>query len=392
MNERNIEFTCRLSALVRVAPGRTYLAGVHYHRGDEPRRLALLNELGERLGAPLVAINDVLYHAPERRILADVVTCIREKCTIAEAGYRLNVNAERHVKPPEEMARLFKRFPDAIARTVEIAKACTFSLGDLKYEYPDEPVPPGKTAQQHLEDLTWAGAAERYPQDQFPNGIPEDVTKRLKEELALIASLDYARYFLTVHDVVAHARKELKILCQGRGSAANSAVCYCLGITEVNPNESKLLFARFISKNRNEPPDIDVDFEHERREDVIQYIYKRYGHHRAAICATVIHYRSRRAIREVGKAMGLTEDVTAALAKTIWGHGDELPDEYIRQAGLDPANPAIRQAVGAGQCADRFSAPSVPACRRLRTHTWTARRNGADRPCRHGRANLHRVG
>ncbi len=334
-----------LSNLVRAAPGRTYLAGVHYHRGDEPRRLALLNELGKQLGAPLVAVNDVLYHVPERRILADVVTCIREKCTITEAGFRLNVNAERHIKPPEEMARLFRNFPDAIARTVKIAEACTFSLGELEYEYPDEPVPPGKTAQQHLEDLTWAGAAERYPQDQLPNGIPEDVTKRLKEELALIASLDYARYFLTVHDVVDHARKELKILCQGRGSAANSAVCYCLGITEVNPNESKLLFARFISKNRNEPPDIDVDFEHERREEVIQYIYERYGRHRAAICATVIHYRSRRAIREVGKAMGLTEDVTAALAKTIWGHGDELPDEYIRQAGLDPANPAIKQAV-----------------------------------------------
>jgi error-prone DNA polymerase len=343
-NERNSDFTFRLSTLVRAAPGCTYLAGAHYHRGDESRRLALLNELGKELGAPLVAINDVLYHAPDRRVLADVVTCIREKCTIGAAGFRLNVNAERHIKPPQEMARLFKNFPDAIAHTVEIAEACTFSLGDLHYEYPDEPVPPGKTAQQHLEDLTWAGAADRYPKDQFPNGVPEDVTKRLKEELALIAALDYARYFLTVHDVVAHARNELKILCQGRGSAANSAVCYCLGVTEVNPNESKLLFARFISKNRNEPPDIDVDFEHERREEVIQYIYKRYGHHRAAICATVIHYRSRRAIREVGKAMGLTEDVTAALAKTIWGHGDELPDDYIGQAGLDPANPAIRQA------------------------------------------------
>ena len=163
--------------------------------------------------------------------------------------------------------------------------------------------------------------------------------------MALIARLKYARYFLTVHDVVAYARKQLKILCQGRGSAANSAVCYCLGITEVNPNESKLLFARFISENRNEPPDIDVDFEHERREEVIQYIYKRYGRDRAAICATVMHYRSRRAIREVGKAMGLTEDITAALAKTVWGYGDELPDDHIRQAGLDPANPAIRQAV-----------------------------------------------
>jgi error-prone DNA polymerase len=338
-------FASRLSALADTAPGRTFLAGVHYHRGDEPRRLGLLNELGERLSAPLVAVNDVHYHAPERRPLADVVTCIREKCTIAGAGFRLAVNAERHLKPPEEMARLFKNFPDAITRTVVIAKACTFSLDQLKNEYPDEPVPPGKTAQQHLEDLTWAGAAERYPKDQFPDGVPDEVAARLRDELRLIAKLDYARYFLTVHDVVAYARKEKKILCQGRGSAANSAVCFCLGITEVNPNETKLLFARFISENRNEPPDIDVDFEHERREEVIQYIYGRYGRDRAAICATVIHYRSRRAIREVGKALGLTEDITAALAKTVWGYGDELPDDHIRQAGLDPANQAIRQAI-----------------------------------------------
>jgi error-prone DNA polymerase len=338
-------FTSRLCALVRTAPGRTFLAGVHYHRGDEPRRLTLFNELGEQLGAPLVAINDVLYHAPERRPLADVVTCIREKCTITDAGFRLSINAERHLKSPTEMARLFKNFPDAIARTVDIAKACTFSLGQLRYEYPDEPVPPGKTAQQHLEDLTWTGAAERYPKDQFPNGIPAEVEKRLREELALIAKLQYAHYFLTVHDVVDYARKKLKILCQGRGSAANSAVCYCLGVTSVDPDTTKLLFARFISENRNEPPDIDIDFEHERREEVIQYIYERYGRHRAAICATVIHYRSRRAIREVGKATGLTEDVTAALAKTVWGSGDELPDDHIRQAGLDPENPAIRQAV-----------------------------------------------
>jgi error-prone DNA polymerase len=336
----------RLVTLARTAPGRTFLAGAHYHRGDEPRRLGLLAELGARAGAPLVAVNDVHYHVPERRPLADVVTCIREKCTIAEAGFRLTVNAERHLKPPKEMARLFRNFPEAIERTVDIAQACTFSLGELKYEYPDEPVPPGKTAQQHLEDLTWVGAAKRYPRDQFPNGVPPDVKTRLHEELALIAKLDYARYFLTVHDVVADAREEKKILCQGRGSAANSAVCYCLGITEVNPNETKLLFARFISENRNEPPDIDVDFEHERREEVIQYIYDRYGRDRAAICATVVHYRSRRAIREVGKAMGLTEDITAAIARTVWGYGDELPDDHIRQAGLDPANPAIRQAVG----------------------------------------------
>jgi error-prone DNA polymerase len=344
--ENRCDFAERLKALAHAAPGRTFLAGIHYHRGDEPRRLALLAELGERAGVPLVAVNDVHYHAPERRPLADIVTCVREKCTLAEAGFRLTINAERHIKPPDEMARLFKDFPDAIARTTEIAKACRFSLGELKYEYPDEPVPPGKTAQQHLADLTWAGAAKRYPKTLFPNGIPADVAKRLNEELALIEELKYAHYFLTVHDVVAYAREQKNILCQGRGSAANSAVCYCLGITEVNPNESQLLFARFISANRGEPPDIDVDFEHERREEVIQYIYGRYGRHRAAICATVIHYRSRRAIREVGKVLGLTEDVTAALAKTVWGHGgDRLPDDHIRQAGLDPANPAIRQAV-----------------------------------------------
>ena len=287
-----------------------------------------------------------IYHVPERRPLADVLTCVREKCTMAEAGLRLSVNAERHLKSPAEMARLFARFPDAITRTIEIAKACSFSLGELKYEYPDEPVPPGKTAQQHLEDLTWAGAQERYPQDKYPDGIPADVQERLNDELALIAKLDYARYFLTVHDVVHYARRQDKeILCQGRGSAANSAVCFCLGITSVNPEKTKLLFARFISENRGEPPDIDVDFEHERREEVIQYIYERYGRDRAAICSTVVHYRSRRAIREVGKVMGLTEDVTAALAKTVWGYSDGLPDEHVRQAGLDPTNPAIRQAV-----------------------------------------------
>ncbi len=342
---RKDDFTHRLAALADAAPHRTFLAGVHYHRGDEPRRLGLLAELGARHGAPLVAVNDVLYHAPERRPLADIVTCVREKCTLKEAGLRLSANAERHIKPPEEMARLFQNFPDAVARSVAIADACRFSLSELKYEYPDEPVPEGKTAQQHLADLTWAGARERYPKDKYPQGIPDDVKNRLDDELGLIAKLDYARYFLTVHDVVSFARRQDKeILCQGRGSAANSAVCFCLGITSVNPDKSNLLFARFISENRGEPPDIDVDFEHERREEVIQYIYRRYGRHRAAICSTVVHYRSRRAIREVGKVLGLTEDITAALAKTVWGYGDGLPDDHVRQAGLDPENPAIRQA------------------------------------------------
>jgi error-prone DNA polymerase len=340
-------FIDRLAALARAAPGRTFLAGTHYHRGDEPHRLGLLAELGESANTPLIAANDVVYHAPERRPLADVLTCVREKCTLAEAGSKLSVNAERHLKTPAEMARLFKNFPDAIARTVKIADACRFSLAELQYEYPDEPVPEGKTAQQHLEDLTWEGARERYSLDRYPQGIPAEVQKRLHDELKLIARLDYARYFLTVYDVVAFARNQDKeILCQGRGSAANSAVCYCLGITSVNPDKTRLLFARFISENRGEPPDIDVDFEHERREEVIQYIYRRYGRHRAAICSTVVHYRSRRAIREVGKVLGLTEDITSALAKTVWGsHGDGLPDDHIRQAGLDPANPAIRQAV-----------------------------------------------
>jgi error-prone DNA polymerase len=340
---RPAPFPDRLATLAQAAPRRTFLAGVYRYHGDEPRRLGLLAELGEQTGAPLVAVNDVHYHVPERRVFADVLTCIREKCTIAEAGFRLAVNAERHLKAPDEMARLFARHPDAIARTVEIADACAFSLEQLKYEYPNEPVPPGKTAQQHLEDLTWVGARRRYPRDRYPDDIPEDVKTTLAEEFTLIAKCDYARYFLTVHDVVAYARSQ-GILCQGRGSAANSAVCFCLGITEVDPTTTKLLFARFISENRNEPPDIDVDFEHERREDVIQHLYERYGRDRAAICATVIHYRSRRAIREVGKALGLTPDVTAALAKTVWGYGDGLPDDHIRQAGLDPENPAIRQA------------------------------------------------
>ena len=338
-------FEERLETLARTAPGRTYLAGVHRYRGNEIRRLSLLNELGQKACAPLVAVNDVHYHGPERRALADVVTCIREKCTIHEAGFRLEANAERHLKSPNEMARLFRNHPDAIERTVEIADACEFTLDKLKNEYPDEPVPPGKTPQQHLEDLTWAGAQRRYPKSHFPDGVPTKVQSIIREELVLIEKMDYARYFLTVHDVVAFARSE-GILCQGRGSAANSVVCFCLGITEVDPVQTQVLFARFLSENRGEPPDIDVDFEHDRREEVIQHVYKRYGRHRAAICATVIHYRSRRAIGEVGKALGLTPDITAALSKTVWGsHSDGLPDEHIRQAGLDPSNRTLMQAV-----------------------------------------------
>jgi error-prone DNA polymerase len=334
----------RLSALARAAPGRSYLAATFAYRGDEQRRLGELAELATMARSPLLATADALYHHPHRRLLADVLTCIREKCTILQAGYRLEVNAERHLKPAVEMSRLFARYPEAIARTLELVGRITFCLDQLRYEYPQEPVPPGRIPQAYLEELTARQARLRYP-----DGVPTKVQALIDKELNLIAQLDYARYFLTVYDIVRYAREELEtpILCQGRGSAANSAVCYCLGVTSVDPTQIDLLFERFISADRREPPDIDVDFEHERREEVIQYIYQRYGRERAAICSTVIHYRPRMAIREVGKAMGLKEDVTASLAGLIWGEGDgEIPDEHISEAGLDPANPEIQQAIG----------------------------------------------
>jgi error-prone DNA polymerase len=289
---------------------------------------------------PLLATNEVLYHHPARRPLQDVLSCIREKTTIDAIGRRLEANAERYLKPGHEMARLFRDFPEAIAETMRFAGRIDFSLDQLKYQYPDEPVPPGKTAQRHLEDLTWQGAHKR-----FPVRIAPKTKKVLHKELRLIRKLKYAHYFLTVHDIVRYARSQ-KILCQGRGSAANSAVCYVLDVTSVDPTKVDLLFERFISKERLEPPDIDVDFEHSRREEVMQYVYRRYGRHRAAIIATVIHYRPRSAIRDVGKALGLTEDVTAALADTVWGSwGKGLNEMQVRQAGLDPQNAMVELAV-----------------------------------------------
>jgi error-prone DNA polymerase len=332
-----------LDLLVRLKASRAdgvWLAASLLYRGDDRRRLVRLHHLAEKAGVPLLATNDVLYHHPARRPLQDVLTCIREKTTIDAIGKRLEANAERHLKPAHEMARLFRDFPDAIAETMRFADRIEFSLDQLKYQYPDEPVPPGKTAQRHLEDLTWQGAHKR-----FPIRISPKIKKTLHKELRLIRKLKYAHYFLTVHDIVRYARSE-NILCQGRGSAANSAVCYVLGITSVDPTKVDLLFERFISKERLEPPDIDVDFEHSRREEVMQYVYRRYGRHRAAIIATVIHYRPRSAIRDVGKALGLTEDVTAALADTVWGSwGKGLNDMQVRQAGLDPRNAMIGLAV-----------------------------------------------
>jgi error-prone DNA polymerase len=329
-----------LERLKEAAPDRVWLAASFPYRGDDRRRLRKLERLAAAADVPLIAVNDVLYHAPERRTLQDVVSCIREHKTLETAGRLLEANAERHLKGPEEMARLFADAPDAIAETLRFAERISFTLDQLKYNYPEEPVPPGKTAQQHLSDLTWEGAKRRYA-----GGIPDKVRDVLLKELALIEKLDIAPYFLTVHDIVSFA-KEKKILCQGRGSAANSAVCFVLGITGVDPTEIDLLFERFVSEERKEPPDIDVDFEHERREEVIQNVYQRYGHHRAALTATVIRYRPRSAIREVGKVFGLTEDVTAALASGVWGSwGDELKDKEVRQGAYDPQNPIIARAM-----------------------------------------------
>ncbi|HEX3920270.1 MAG TPA: error-prone DNA polymerase [Caulobacteraceae bacterium] len=335
-------FEAALRRTARDFPGRVWLAATRGYAAQDVKRIAALDALGRRCGAPIVATGDILYHAPERRPLQDVMTCIREKCSIQTAGLRLEANAERHLKTPVEMGRLFKAWPEAVARTLEIAERCRFSLDELKYEYPDEPVPPGMTAIEYLKQLAWAGADWRYP-----GGVPQKVKDLLNKELILIEELGYPNYFITVHDIVQWARQK-NILCQGRGSAANSSVCFCLGVTAVDPCKPHhdVLFERFISKERDEPPDIDVDFEHERREEVMQYVYERYGRHRAAIVATVIHYRPRSAIRDVGKALGLTEDITAALADTVWGSwGDGVPDEHIRQAGLDPTNPEIRRAV-----------------------------------------------
>jgi error-prone DNA polymerase len=337
---RRDDLATMINRLKAAHPAGLWLAMHWLFRGDDRKRMRAIAALASQCEVPLVATNACLYHAPERRKLQDVVTCIREGVKVNEAGFLLKTNGERHLKPGYEMARLFKDYPDAISATQEIAALCTFSMDELKYNYPNEPVPPDKTAQDHLEDLVAKGLSER-----FSGPVPEKVQKLIDKELALINELGYAHYFLTVHDIVAWARAQ-KILCQGRGSAANSAVCYYLGVTAVDPMQSSLLFERFLSRERKEPPDIDVDFEHERREEVMQYIYRRYGRHRAAIAATVITYRPRSAVREVGKVMGLSEDVTSALASTVWGSwGKDIPEDHIKEAGLDITDPLLKMTV-----------------------------------------------
>jgi error-prone DNA polymerase len=327
-----------LSCLRNAAPWRVRLAATMLYRGNDHARLARRAEIARQARLPLIAVNDVLYHHPDRRKLQDVLTCIREHLTIDTAGRRLAVNAERFLKPAAEMARLFRDAQEAVEETLRLDEMLTFSLDELKSEYPDELRDGFATSQEALVHLAWQGAAARYP-----GGVPDNVRQNLKHELALIAKLRYAPYFLTVHDIIRYARTQ-NILCQGRGSAANSSVCFCLGVTEVDPSLHGLLFERFVSADRNEPPDIDVDFEHERREEVIQYIYRRYGRERTGIAATVISYRGRSAIREVGKVFGLSEDTIGALSSSIWGMGGgEVRATELKRAGIDVDSPRIKK-------------------------------------------------
>lgn len=326
-----------LEAWREVFGDRAYLLAEPLAGTDPRSELERLSGLSRRVGLPLVAGNDVYYHVPQRRIVQDVLTCIRHGCTLEEAGSRLLPNGWRHLLEPQEVARRFAGWPEAAARTVEIAEACRFSLEELKYEYPEELAPRGLTPMAYLRELTWAGARERYG-----GRIPERVRRLLEHELRLIEELGYEAYFLTVWDVVRFARSR-GILCQGRGSAANSAVCYCLGITAVDPDRMDVLFERFVSRERNEPPDIDVDFEHERREEVFEYIYNKYGRERAAITAEVITYRPRSAVRDAGKALGLSPGAVDALARRLdWWEKEALPAWVVREAGLDIRDRRVR--------------------------------------------------
>ncbi|MDV3258493.1 MAG: error-prone DNA polymerase [Sphingomonas sp.] len=327
-----------LRRLAAARPGAVWLGATMPRSGSDRRRLARLQRLAERVSVPLLATNDALYADPSDRPLQDVVTCIREGVSIQQAGRLLAANAERHLKSPAEMARLFQDAPGAVTESLRFLERIHFRLDELRYEYPNEPVPEGWDPQDWLEHLVMEEANRRYP-----GGLPDRWRRVLDEEFGLIRKCRYANYFLTVHDIVRFAREQSPpILCQGRGSAANSLVCYLLRITPIDPVENNLLFTRFLSEERGEPPDIDVDFEHERREEVMQYVYRRYGRERAGIAATVIHYRSRSTVREVGKALGLSEDVTARLANTTWGsHESEMDEQRYAEAGLAIANPEI---------------------------------------------------
>lgn len=331
-------FKAQLADFRKKLANNLFLAATMGYTGDDHKRLFRLNQLSQVLDIPLIATNDVHYHHPDRRELQDILTCTREKCTVQNAGFLLHQNAERHLKDKAEMARLFRQYPQAIANSVLLAEFCQFSLDSLEYVYPEETTTDGRSPQEELTYLSWKGAREMFGEE-----IPEKIATNIQYELKFMEEMNYASYFLTVYDIVRFARSK-GILCQGRGSAANSTVCYCLGITSVNPTKFDLLFERFISSARNEPPDIDVDFEHERREEVIQYIYQKYGRDRAAIVATVTQQHQKGAIRDVGKAMGLSADTVAKLSGAIWEFTDEWFEEArILEAGLNPKDPLLKK-------------------------------------------------
>jgi len=323
--------------LTRRFPGQVHFTLAPRYDGQDGARFATLTALADRLDLPTIASAAPLMHHSRRRRMLDVLTAIREGVRVDALGRRAQPNAERRLRSEAEMRRLFAGHEDAIARSAEIAARCTFSLDELRYEYPSE-IAEGESPTDRLSRLAHEGLADRYPE-----GIPPRVSRLMAHELALIAKLKYEPYFLTVRDVVAFAR-DRGILCQGRGSAANSVTCYALGVTSVSPEIGTMVFERFVSEARDEPPDIDVDFEHERREEVIQHIYERYGRHRAGLCATVIHYRGKRAIREVGHAMGLSEDTISAMSSQVWGWGGGgLRDDRLREIGLDPRDHRLAQ-------------------------------------------------
>jgi error-prone DNA polymerase len=332
------DFKKKLAEYHEALGNELYIAGSRYYQGDDLKKLFRLSKLSQYYNIPLIATNDVHYHKPERRELQDILTCIREKTTINEAGFLLHQNAERFLKPFDEMNRLFRQYPDAIIRTQELAEACTFNLDDLKFEYPQNILTDGRTRQQALEDYTWQCAKEKFGGD-----IPEKIKQTLEHELAFIARKNIAFFFLETYDFVRESN-EKGILCQGRGSAANSTVCYCLGITNVNPTKFDLLFERFVSDARDEPPDIDVDFEHERREEIIQYIYNKHTRDRAAIVATVTTMHAKGAVRDVGRAIGLSVDTLNRLSKCIWEFSDEWFDtNRITEQGIDPQDPLLKK-------------------------------------------------
>ncbi|TAY75172.1 error-prone DNA polymerase [Rhizobium ruizarguesonis] len=324
--------TCaiQLRKMAEVFGDRAYVSLCLRRRPNDQMRLHEISNMAARHKVKTVVTNDVLFHEPSRRQLQDVVTCIRTRTTIDDVGFERERHADRFLKPPEEMERLFPRYPEALARTMEIVERCKFSMEELTYQYPEEALIPGKSAQQSLEHYTWEGVKVRYPE-----GLPEHVEKTIRHELALIETMRYAPYFLTVFSIVRFARSQ-GILCQGRGSAANSAVCFVLGVTSIDPETNDLLFERFVSRERDEPPDIDVDFEHERREEVIQWIYETYGRNKAALCATVTRYRTKGAIRDVGKALGLPEDLIKALSSGVWAWSEAVGEKQVRNLNLNP--------------------------------------------------------